>query len=67
LHFSPFGTGVAVFTAVAIPFVIVGYTRPAGTDGLIIAIGIVLGVVAGVMAGMWVDHRGGDVWRGPQL
>jgi hypothetical protein len=56
-----------VFTAVATPIVIVGYTRPAGADGLIIAVGIVVGLIAGLIVGLWVDSRGGNVWRGPQL
>jgi hypothetical protein len=67
IHFSPAGTGFAVFTAIAIPVIVLGYTRPAGPNGAIIAIGIVLGLLAGLIAGLWVGSRGGRVWRGPQL
>jgi hypothetical protein len=56
-----------VFTAVAIPIVVVGYTRPAGANGTIIALGVVAGLLAGILAGLWVAHRGGRVWRGPRL
>jgi hypothetical protein len=56
-----------VFTAVAIPVAVVGYTRPSGVNTSIIAIGVVVGFVVGVLAGVWVDHRNGRVWRGPQL
>jgi hypothetical protein len=67
LRFDPLATAIGVFAAVAIPIVVVGYTRPSGTNGAIIAIGIVVGLLAGVLAGIWVAHRGGRVWRGPQL
>ncbi len=56
-----------MFVAVAIPIVVVGYTRPAGADSTIILVGIALGLIAGLIAGLWVSHRGGEVWRGPQL
>jgi hypothetical protein len=64
---SPFGTGVAVFTAVAIPIVTVGYLRDGGLHAIYTIIGIGLGVLAGLIAGLWVNSRGGRVWRGPQL
>jgi hypothetical protein len=67
LRFDPLATAIGVFAAVAIPIVVVGYTRPSGTNGAIIAIGVVVGLLAGVLAGIWVAHRGGRVWRGPQL
>jgi hypothetical protein len=67
LRFDPLATAIGVFAAVAIPIVVVGYTRPSGTNGAIIAIGILVGLLAGVLAGIWVAHRGGRVWRGPQL
>jgi hypothetical protein len=67
LKFNPLATAIGVFTAIAIPAVVVGYTRPAGANGTIIAIGIGAGVVLGIVAGLWVAHRGGRVWRGPQL
>jgi VIT1/CCC1 family predicted Fe2+/Mn2+ transporter len=64
---SPFGTGVAVFTAVAIPIVTVGYMKEGALDATYTLIGIVLGLLAGVIAGLWVGSRGGRVWRGPRL
>jgi hypothetical protein len=67
LRFNPLATGIGVFAAIAIPIVVVGYTRPSGTDGTIILIGIAAGLLAGLLAGLWVSHRGGEVWRGPQL
>jgi hypothetical protein len=67
LRFNPLATGIGVFVAVAIPIVIVGYTRPAGASGAIIIIGIAVGLVAGVLAGLWVAGRDGYVWRGRQL
>ncbi len=67
LRFNPLATGIGVFAAVAIPIVVVGYTRPAGPNGTIILVGIALGFIAGLIAGLWVSHRGGEVWRGPQL
>jgi len=56
-----------VFAAIAIPMVVIGYTRRAGPNGTIIAVGIVAGLLAGVLAGLWVAHRGGRVWRGPRM
>jgi hypothetical protein len=67
LRFNPLATGIGVFAAVAIPVVVVGYTRPAGANGTIIAVGIIAGLLVGLIAGLWVAHRGGRVWRGPQL
>jgi hypothetical protein len=56
-----------VFAAVAIPIIVIGYTRPSGSNGTIIVIGIAAGLIIGILAGLWVAHRGGRVWRGPQL
>jgi hypothetical protein len=67
LRFDPLATGLGVFAAVAIPVFVIGYTRSAGANTTIIVIGIAAGVVLGIIAGMWVAHRGGRVWRGPQL
>ena len=67
LRFDPLSTGLGVFAAVAIPIIVVGYTRPSGSNTTIIVIGIAAGIVFGIIAGMWVAHRGGRVWRGPQL
>lgn len=67
IRISPLGGGFAVFTAVAIPIVVFGYTRAAGPDDVIIGIGVVVGLLIGLAAGLWLAHRGGRVWRGPQL
>jgi predicted benzoate:H+ symporter BenE len=67
VRFNPLATAVGVFTAVAIPIIVVGYTRPAGSNSTIIVIGIAAGVLAGLLAGLWVASRGGDVWRGPRM
>lgn len=67
LRFSPLATALGVFAGVAIPVVVVGYTRPAGVNGTIIAAGVVGGLLVGVLAGLWVAHRGGRIWRGRQL
>lgn len=56
-----------MFVAVALPIVVVGYTRAAGPNNLIIGAGVVIGLLAGLIAGLWVSHRDGIVWRGPQL
>ncbi len=61
------GTGIAVFIAVAIPIVVLGYTRAAGPNALIIGAGVIAGLIVGLIAGLWVDSRDGVVWRGPQL
>ncbi len=66
LNFDPFATGLAVFAAVAVPIVVVGFTR-ATVSPAIIAAGIVAGLLAGVIAGLWVSARGGEIWRGPRL
>lgn len=67
MRFDPLATAIGVFFAIAIPIVVIGYTRPAGANGLIIALGIIIGAVAGVLAGVWLFHRDGQVWRGRQL
>lgn len=67
MRFDPLATGIGVFTAVAVPIVVVGYTRPAGVNTTIIVVGVVLGLLAGFFAGLWVAHRDGVVWRGPRL
>jgi hypothetical protein len=67
LRFNPLATGIGVFLAIAIPAVVIGYTRAAGPNHLIIGVGIVAGLLAGLLAGLWVAHRDGVVWRGPQL
>jgi hypothetical protein len=56
-----------VFTAVAIPVVVVGYTRPGGANMTIIVVGILVGLIAGLLGGVWIAGRAGRVWRGPQL
>jgi hypothetical protein len=67
LTFDPLATGLGVFAAVAIPIIVIGYTRPSGSNATIIVIGIVAGLVVGILAGVWVARRGGRIWRGPQL
>ena len=67
LRFDPLSTGLGVFAAVAIPIIVVGYTRPSGSNTTIIVLGILAGIVFGIIAGMWVAHRSGRVFRGPQL
>ena len=67
VSFNPLATAIGVFTAIAIPVAVVGYTRPGGSNGKIIVIGVVIALIIGVIAGVWVARRGGRVWRGPQL
>jgi len=67
MRFDPLASGIGVFFAIAIPVVVVGYTRPAGVSGVIIALGIIVGLIAGVLVTIWLVHRDGNVWRGPQL
>ena len=59
LRFNPLATGIGVFTAVTIPVVVFGYTRAAGPNTTVIAIGVIVGLLAGLIAGLWVDHRDG--------
>jgi hypothetical protein len=66
-RFNPLSTAIGVFTAIAIPAFVVGYTRPGGSNSTIILLGVVIAIVIGVIAGLWVSARGGRVWRGPQL
>jgi uncharacterized YccA/Bax inhibitor family protein len=66
LQFNPLSTGIGVFIAVTIPIIVVGFAR-AGSSITIAAIAILIGLIAGLIAGVWVDSRGGRVWRGPQL
>jgi hypothetical protein len=66
LQFNPLATGMGVFVAVAVPIVVVGFGL-GGPSGTIAILAALIGLVAGVLAGLWVDHRGGQVWRGPQL
>jgi hypothetical protein len=56
-----------LFTAVAIPIVTVGYIHAGGISVTFTVVGIVVGLLAGLIAGLWVDSRGGRVWRGPRL
>jgi hypothetical protein len=67
LRFDPFASAIGVFFAIAVPVVVVGYTRPGGANGAIIAVGILVGVIAGLLAGLWLAHRDGRVWRDPRL
>jgi len=56
-----------VFTAIAIPIVVVGYIRDGALSVAYTAVGIAIGLIAGLVAGLWVNSRGGQVWRGPRL
>lgn len=67
LRFDPFATGLGVFFAVAIPIVVVGWTRPSGVSATIVAIGVLIGLVAALAVGLWLSERDGVVWRGRQL
>jgi uncharacterized membrane protein len=67
MRFDPLASAIGVFFAISIPVVVVGYTRPAGASGLIIALGILAGLLASVLVGIWLVHRDGEVWRGPRL
>lgn len=67
MRFDPVASAIGVFFAIAIPVVVVGYTRPAGANGLIIALGILAGIIVAVAAGIWLARHDGQVWRGPQL
>jgi hypothetical protein len=67
LEFDPVATGLGVFFGVAIPIAVVGFSRAAGTNWTIVVIGVIVGVIAGVIVGIWVAHRRGRIWRGPQL
>ena len=67
LRFDPFATAIGIFSAISIPVVVVGYTRPGGPSTTIIVVGILVGVIAGLLVGLWVARRAGRVWRGPQL
>ena len=67
LRFEPVGTGIAVFTAVAVPIVVVGYTRSAGPDDVIIVLGVLIGLVAGILAGVWLKRRDGRVVKGRRM
>jgi hypothetical protein len=67
MRFDPLASAIGVFSAIAVPAVVVGYTRPGGVNGLIIALGILVGVLVGVLAGIWLARHDGQVWRGPRL
>ena len=67
LTINPLAGGIGVFTAIAIPIVVVGLTRTGGANGVIIGIGIVVGLLAAVLFGIWLAHRGGKVWSGPRI
>ena len=56
-----------MFTAIAIPIVTVGYIHDGALSLTYTLIGIAVGLIAGLIAGLWVDSRGGQVWRGPRI
>ncbi|MFN8175402.1 MAG: hypothetical protein U0T02_10085 [Solirubrobacteraceae bacterium] len=62
--FQPWPAGLGVFTAVAIPIVLFGLTRDGGTNGAIVALGILVGAIAGIAVGVAIHGRGGR-WPEP--
>jgi hypothetical protein len=66
LHFNPLASAIGVFAAIAVPVAVFAYARPADSTRILV-FGIVVAAVVGVFAGLWVAHRGGRIWRGPQL
>lgn len=67
LTINPLAGAIGLFTALAIPIVVVGLTRTGGANGVIIGIGIVVGLLAGVLFGIWLARRDGKMWSGPRL
>ncbi|HEY5316497.1 MAG TPA: hypothetical protein VIJ20_00850 [Solirubrobacteraceae bacterium] len=67
LTFNPLAAGIGVFTAVAAPVAAVGLSLSGRMYTLVTGAGIVLGLLIGLAAGLWLDHRDGRVWNGPQL
>jgi hypothetical protein len=67
LTFNPLATGIGVFTAVAAPVAAVGLSLSGRMHTLVACGGVVLGLLSGLVAGLWLDHRDGRVWNGPQL
>jgi hypothetical protein len=45
-------TGIAVFVAVAVPFLVYAFTRPGGTSGYWVALGLGFGAIAGLVVGL---------------
>jgi hypothetical protein len=45
-------TGIAVFVAVTVPCLIYAFTRPGGTSGYWVALGLGFGVIAGLVVGL---------------
>jgi hypothetical protein len=66
-RFNPLATAIGVFSAIAAPAVVFGYTRSSGPDDTIIVVGVLVAIFVGILAGVWVAHRGGWVWRGPRM
>jgi hypothetical protein len=67
LTFNPLAAGIGVFTAVAAPVAGYGLSLSGHLHTLIPGLGAVLGLLSGLAAGLWLDHRDGRVWNGPQL
>ena len=67
LTFNPLAAGIGVFTAVAAPLAAVGLSLSGRLHTVVAIAGVAVGLLAGLVAGVWVDHRGGRVWNGPQL
>jgi len=64
-QFEPVATGLGVFFAVAVPIFVVGYTRTAGPDTLIMALAPAVGLIAALLVGVVVAHRQGGSARRP--
>ena len=67
LTFNPLAAGIGVFTAVAAPVAAVGLSLSGHLHTLNACAGVVHGLLSGLAAGLWLDHRDGRVWNGPQL
>lgn len=67
LTFNPLATAIGVFTAVAAPVAAVGLSLSGSLHTPVAVGGVVLGLISGLAAGLWLDHRDGKVWNGPQL
>lgn len=62
--FESWPAGLGVFTAVAIPIVVIGLTRDGGVNWGIVALGVLIGAVAGIAVGTAIERRGGR-WPEP--
>ena len=66
--FHAIPTAIGTFTAVVVPFIVYGFTRPNGTDSGIIAIGAVIALLFAVLVGVVIHREGGHPpGRGPRV